>query len=357
MNSPSGTASPSSISDQNVQTGSAMFSVSRHPPGSTTTMYSMRRCYEHKYAFRTIWLDLGIPEAPDPPLQSHLLKGAKRLESRTVEVSSSRQASTDSRKHTEASEAEIQAELERMHERIQEDHQRYSELYKLFMKARDIARQAEHELDVDVNFLMEASLCERMDQQQLGVMADELHEKTTMLEAKDWEIRELERKIRTLTQRADTLQTDLSEAQQQIDQLNNAIFEHREEKSALLRQTEQLTNKLREKTTILEAKEEQMSVTESQNVNMLRRLNDMHQKLTARGADVVPKDMLSQLQNDLRQTRSLLQAKEDEASSRVAQSRQWATDRAVMEREIETLRAELRALSMGSQTTETRASP
>ncbi|WP_257274385.1 hypothetical protein, partial [Endozoicomonas sp. SESOKO4] len=37
------------------------------------------------------------------------------------------------------------------------------------------------------------------------------------------------------------------------------------------------------------------------------------------------------------------------------QSRQWDADRAAMEREIETLRAKLRALSMDEQTTETGA--
>lgn len=47
------------------------------------------------------------------------------------------------------------------------------------------------------------------------------------------------------------------------------------------------------------------------------------------------------------------QEKVNEVSDWVAQSRQWDTDRAAMQREIETLRAELKAVSTGNQTTET----
>ncbi|WP_257292119.1 hypothetical protein [Endozoicomonas sp. ONNA1] len=170
--------------------------------------------------------------------------------------------------------------------------------------------------------------------------------------------KELAEEKAALSERADKLESDLSGDREKINHLNHAIFEHRQKNAALSRQIEPLKNELRQKTTMLEAKEAQQSEIESQNARLLRKLNHAHDLLRVKGPELLEKKKtLSQVQNDLQQTRSLLRAKEDEVNTLAAQSRQFDTDKAAMEREIETLRAELRALSVGSQTTETRASP
>ncbi|WOG27617.1 hypothetical protein [Endozoicomonas sp. 8E] len=145
--------------------------------------------------------------------------------------------------------------------------------------------------------------------------------------------------IKVNQEQADHLNWRISKAQHTAGSHQDDDIRARLERLEQSRPTEQLENDLRQKATMLKATQEQLSEVESQKARMLKKLKNMHKKLTAKGIDVVPKNTLTELQNNLQRTQSLLQQKEDEVTAWVNRSRQWETDRAALEREIETLRA------------------
>ncbi|WOG27622.1 hypothetical protein [Endozoicomonas sp. 8E] len=237
-----------------------------------TAMFALRRCGDHQRALRNICLNMTCLTLPPPPEHCTLLEGGKRLQKRTVDVSSSLQESTASRKLTEDSEAGPRAELEitraelkRMHERIQGDYQRFCKLHKKFTEVMDLVEDTESALIKDFDFYYERVLLSHSE-----------------------------------------------------DDRENEFYRLQHEKAVLSRRNEQLEKELHQQNTVLDAKEKQLSDMQTTNVQLLRRLRAMHQRLTSKGADVVPKEALSQLQNDLRETQALLQEREDKVSARVA---------------------------------------
>ncbi|WP_422136590.1 hypothetical protein [Endozoicomonas sp. ALD040] len=161
-----------------------------------------------------------------------------------------------------------------------------------------------------------------------------------MQEEKDLLDRAYQETIRINQEQADHLNWRISKAQHTAGSHQDDDIRARLERLEQSRPTEQLENDLRQKATMLKATQEQLSEVESQKAHMLKKLKNMHKKLTAKGIDVVPKNTLTELQNNLQRTQSLLQQKEDEVTAWVNRSRQWETDRAALEREIETLRAQ-----------------
>ncbi|WP_422473539.1 hypothetical protein [Endozoicomonas sp. ALB032] len=159
-------------------------------------------------------------------------------------------------------------------------------------------------------------------------------------EEKDLLDRAYQETIRINQEQADHLNWRISKAQHTAGSHQDDDIRARLERLEQSRPTEQLENDLRQKATMLKATQEQLSEVESQKAHMLKKLKNMHKKLTAKGIDVVPKNTLTELQNNLQRTQSLLQQKEDEVTAWVNRSRQWETDRAALEREIETLRAQ-----------------
>ncbi|WP_422139709.1 hypothetical protein [Endozoicomonas sp. ALC020] len=239
-----------------------------------TAMFALYRCSYYRQALRNIYLNGTCLTLPPPPEHCTLLEGGKRLQKRTVDVSSSLQESTASQKLTEDSEAgpraelEItRAELERMHERIQGDYQRFCKLHKKFTEVMGLVEDAESALIKDFDFYYDRVL----------------------LSLKE-------------------------------DERENDSYRLRHEKAVLSRRNEQLEKELHQKNRVLDAKEKQLSDMQTTNVQLLQRLRDMHQRLTSEGADVVPKEALSQLQNDLRETQALLQERENKVSARVAKA-------------------------------------
>ncbi|WP_257252505.1 MULTISPECIES: hypothetical protein [unclassified Endozoicomonas] len=523
--------------------------LNKHPGG--TAIYSLHQCCALTEILSKMRAGTVVEDLPAPPKPCRFLNGGKPLESRTVMASSSwmgslRNTRTDSRQPAGAIDAEVQAELERMDQRIQKDYQRICSLNNQLGNVLEIALQTETALGKDIPFYEKALQKQYENSGKLTAMGseffqavtakqrsleNELLQKTRMLESKNKQVEQLgeriqklsqqseqsgskilkpgDRKIETvlrdrtiilqqaldearqelkkareerkegddalrkiqegeyetpervqklkkdlnsanvrlidkgyeidrlhndakklkkdleevdrsctaarkdvrkleeeryvLSKRADRLEKDLIEANRgyqdtlRIIQEENAdlnrgyqdtIRRIQEENAELTkladnlgnhvsaalhssdydrdrnlrarierleqsRPTEQLEHALLQKAEMLKATQEQLSEVESQKALMLRKLKNMYQKLTAMGVDLIPKNKLSQLQNDLQRSQSLLQEKVNELSAFVAQSRQWDTDRAAMQREIETLRAELKAVSIGNQTTET----
>ncbi|WP_448215493.1 hypothetical protein [Endozoicomonas sp. 2B-B] len=348
MINPYGTGSPSPSTQLNAQTSTGT-------PKEETLLFALRRCGEHKATLRNIWLGSTRPPSPTPPEHCPLLEGGKRLEKRKVEASSSRQESTDSdncfkcdefgirgkyspsqdklqriwdqlgttRAELETTQTELertQTELERMDERVQEGHQRYCQLYKKYYEAMSHLAQAEFELDKDFEFYYREAF-------------PMFHENRT-----EAALHKLRFSNVALTDQVYSLQRELLEARRQVAHPDRAFIEDPQETTELSRRNAQLENELHKKNTMLEAKQEQLSKAEALNVDLIRRLTDMHQRAKSKGADAAPKEPLSQLQNDLRETRSVLQEREYKVSSLVAN-------------------ATPRALSTDNQTTEIEAAP
>ncbi|WP_422136586.1 MULTISPECIES: hypothetical protein [unclassified Endozoicomonas] len=434
--------------------------------------YALRRCYVCKDALGKLPTEDTIMSGfSAPPENSPFCR--KDLESREVAVSSSCQGPTTIlRKVSEASEAEIEAELEKMNERIQNDYKRLCEYRSQLMEFIQFARQTETILEEDILFYTKAFLSLPKDQQALEVTTNELHQKTKMFEAADQEVREPARKFQKLTlpledskkpmkrlhdeqeakalvdEKIKNLEKLLSEYHSRLskmssifsetekekykiskendyylallkkeyarrsDRENQIVREHEEqtekqseriknlrkciaryksdyqkqsnkikrlrklavqnklrfetdkaikkklsdEKDALSRRVEELTNELHHQTALLEGKQKQLSNTVSQNALFMKMLKRSSQLNSTRVLELIKsKKMFSQLQSELKETQSLLKAKEAELSSRDAESIQWDIDRAATNKKIKNLRAKLRALSMDDQTTDTKA--
>ncbi|WP_257252508.1 MULTISPECIES: hypothetical protein [unclassified Endozoicomonas] len=360
MANPLGTGSTSPGTDLNVQVTSE--TPNRHR--GSTTMYSLRRCCALKDTLIGITKGMTWPTVPERPAQCSFLEGGERLESRAVEVSSSGQSSsTHSRKVSEASEAEIRAELEKMDGRIQQDYQRFCEQFSLCNKIVSFAMTTELALDDDILFYQDALLDQHKDQPELQVMFNYLNQKTKMLEDKNQEVLERDRKIQELTRQLEHSEQQRVRAQdeQQAKALVDEKVIHLEK---LLREADcRATEMQRDLSKIKEEKAEESKEVESLNERLaayqLYTDNELEYKKKICAEKEKQSKRIESLEKLVGAYQSRLAANHDSKGEawdeQEKQSRQWDADRAAMEREIETLRTKLRALSMDEQTTETGA--
>ncbi|WOG27621.1 hypothetical protein [Endozoicomonas sp. 8E] len=427
--------------------------------------YALRRCYVCRDVLEKLPKEDSIMSGFSAPPENSLFC-RKGLETREVEVSSSCQGPTTIlRKVSEASEAEIEAELEKMNERIQNDYKRLCEYRSQLMEFIQFARQTETILKEDILFYTKAFLSLPKDQQALEVTTNELHQKTKMFEAIDQEVSEPARKFQKLTlpleeikkpmkrlhdeqeakalvdEKIKNLEKHVSEYRSRISRMSSILSETEKEKNkiskdndyylallkkeyarrsdrenqivreleeqtekqskriknlrkcvaryksdyqtqsnkvkrlrklavqnkfrfetdkaikkklsdekdALSRRVEELTNELHHQTALLEGKQKQLSNTVSQNAHFMKLLNHSSNFHRIREPELIKsKKMLSQLQSELEE-------KKAELSSWDTESIQWDIDRAVMKKKMKTLRAKLRALSIDNQTTDTEA--
>ncbi|WOG27620.1 hypothetical protein [Endozoicomonas sp. 8E] len=149
-----------------------------------------------------------------------------------------------------------------------------------------------------------------------------------------------------LSRRAERLEGELAEARRCSDAHLALLNKMQEEKAQQSRGASQRENESDPKTTARDYNQEQLSELELENNVLLRQLAYSRESLNAE------KEKRSQLENDLQQTRSLLQQKEDEVIAWINQSRQWNTARAAMEKEIQNLMDKLSMLLQNNQSEE-----
>lgn len=223
----------------------------------STAEYALKRCRVLKGTFSLLLREMIVSELPEQPVTSRFLNGVKSLESRTVAASSSWLGTfwntpAGSRQPAGAIDADVQAELEKMDERIQKDYQRICELHAQLCEVLETVRQTEVSLGKDIPFYDQALKSQRKDQEAIQVMAnelldefgtlnesflaeiqrrsqrrsqacdpnlpravfkvlsdqvrtleDELRQKTLMIQAKGEEAHELDRKVQELTRQAE----------------------------------------------------------------------------------------------------------------------------------------------------------
>lgn len=157
------------------------------------------------------------------------------------------------------------------------------------------------------------------------------------------DLKELQKENDLLSRRVASLEKDLEVARRTSDAHLSLFNKMWEEKFQQSRRSSQRENELYPKTTARDDNQEQQSELELENNVLLRQLAYTQESLRAE------KRMRSQVENDLQQTRSLLQEKEDEVIAWVNQSRQWNTARAAMEKEIENLMDKLSMLLQSNQ--------
>ncbi|WP_257292895.1 hypothetical protein, partial [Endozoicomonas sp. ONNA1] len=157
------------------------------------------------------------------------------------------------------------------------------------------------------------------------------------------DLKEMQKENDLLSRRVASLELDLEVVRRCSDAHLSLFNKMWEEKVQQSRRSSQRENELYPKTTALDDNQEQQSELELENNVLLRQLTYTQESLKAE------KRMRSQVENDLQQTRSLLQEKEDEVIAWVNQSRQWNTARAAMEREIENLMDKLSMLLQNNQ--------
>ncbi|WP_257252506.1 hypothetical protein [Endozoicomonas sp. SESOKO3] len=157
------------------------------------------------------------------------------------------------------------------------------------------------------------------------------------------DLKEMQKENDLLSRRVASLELDLEVVRRCSDAHLSLFNKMWEEKVQQSRRSSQRENELYPKTTALDDNQEQQSELELENNVLLRQLTYTQESLKAE------KRMRSQVENDLQQTRSLLQEKEDEVIAWVNQSRQWNTARAAMEKEIENLMDKLSMLLQNNQ--------
>ncbi|WP_422136584.1 hypothetical protein [Endozoicomonas sp. ALD040] len=362
MANPSGAVGPPSAAGMNVQTTPKMPAK----PRGTTAMYSLNRCCEYKNKLKKVTSGSEWPIAPGSPLRQSSAKVEKHLEARSIEAASSSQGSlTNPQKISGTTEAGIHAERKEMVECTLENYLRLCEHSRQLSKFFAVALEIEMGLDDDISFYQNALVGPHIDQQELQSKALALNEKPKMFGAKGQEALELESKIQELIrqplgsnkpmnrpqgeqgtkssvdEKVMNLEKRLKLAESQIKDMQNDLGKTQKEKDALSKRL-----KLREAS--IEA--------------YIRRIEeDYHIKEKTRVEKEKQSRRADKLQNDL----SAAYQQIDECNNSIfeirkekdAQSRQWDIDRAAMEREIETLRTSLRALSVNNPTAKTKASP
>lgn len=156
----------------------------------------------------------------------------------------------------------------------------------------------------------------------------------------------MQEKNDVLSRRVEGLEAELAEARRCSDAHLALLKKMRKEKAQQSRGASQRENESDPKTTERDDIQGELFELELENNHLMSQLACREQSLRAE------KRMRSQLENELEQTRSLLQQKEDEVIAWVNQSRQWNTARAAMEREIENLMDKLSMLLQNNQSEE-----
>ncbi|WP_448215492.1 hypothetical protein [Endozoicomonas sp. 2B-B] len=327
MANPSGAVAPPSAAGMNVQTTPKMPAK----PRGTNAMYSLNRCCEYKNKLKKVTSGSEWPIAPGSPLRQSSAKVEKHLEARSIEAASSSQGSlTNPQKISGTTEAGIQAEREEMVECSPENYSRLCEHSKRLSKILAVAIEIEMALDDDISFYQNALAGPHMEQQELQSKAVALNEKPKMYEAKDIQVLELEMKILNLMQ-------------QPVDS-NKPMNRPQAE--------QEIKSPVDEKVMNLEKR---LKLADSRIKDMQCELGKMQKEKDALSR--AKKFLDESIESYIHRIEADHQIIEKLKYEKDAQSRQWDIDRAAMEREIETLRTNLRALSVNNQTAKTKASP
>ena len=264
--------------------------LSDHP--SRAAEYSLNRCRALRGALSMTLAGMTLPKLPESPEQCPYLNGGKELESRSVEASSSWlgrlwSTSTDSQKLSEADQSEVLAELEKMDGKIQSDYRRLCQIHSQLCAVLDIAQQTETSLDNDIPFYDKAVENQQKDQEELGVMANEL-------------LDEFEKLKNTFL--TDIQQRDQGRYQEYDQNPSRANFSQ-----ALIGHVRSLENELRQKTRMLEAKNQEVQQLDKKIQELTRQVElsekQMFQALTEQDRLGRVDHLAVQLETDLRETR------------------------------------------------------
>ncbi|WP_422139708.1 hypothetical protein [Endozoicomonas sp. ALC020] len=361
MANPSGAMGPSSVTGVNVQTTPTM--PVKHQ--GTTAMYSLRRCCEYKDKLSKLTTDFEWPIAP-LPLRHSSAKVEKHLEARSIEAVSSSQGSlTNPQKISGTTEAGIQAEREEIVECTSENYSRLCEHSQRLRKILAVALEIEMALDDDISFYQNALAGPHMEQQELQSKAVAVNEKPKMYEAKDMQALELEMKILNLMQqpvdsnkpmnRPQAVQEIKSPVDEKVMNLekrlklaDSRIKDMQYELGKMQKEKDTLSKLIKWREGSIEAYIRRVEADHD-----IKEETRIEKEKQSRRADKLQKDLSAAYQQIDECNNTIFEIRKEKD----AQSRQWDIDRAAMEREIETLRTSLRALSVNNPTAKTKASP
>ncbi|WP_422136591.1 hypothetical protein [Endozoicomonas sp. ALD040] len=232
--------------------------ITREKPGKNpgqAVEYAWRRCRASKGNLSMVLAGKTVSTLPARPEHSRFVNGGKSLGDRTVglEPSASWFGSflpTCSLQPAQASDAETQAELKKMDERIHEYYQLICQLHSDYCEVLKAAQQTEDALGNDIPFYETVLESQRKDQQSLQLMANELLDEFETLK--------------------DSFLADI----QQRDQRHLQAYDQDPSKAnfaqALIAHVRSLEDELRQKTLLLTNKDEEAHDLDRKNQELTR---------------------------------------------------------------------------------------